>query len=80
MDTDKRMSDKIFDWGDSVRILDAAPQKYYAMGTGSVCAIRVIETKDVSEEFDEPIGSILYLVEGSDGLSLEIPERFLEAI
>ena len=74
------MSEKIFDWGDSVRILDIAPQKYYAMRTGSVCGIRVIETKNMSEKFDEPVGSTLYLVEGSDGFSLEIPERFLEAI
>jgi len=79
MATDQTVSYK-FVWGDSVKIIESAPKKYLEVELGSVCAIRLIETEFVSTEFGEPIGSILYLIEGSDGEAIEIPERFLIAI
>ena len=38
-----------------------------------------IDTEGVAKEFGEPIGAVLYLVEGSAGEAIEIPERFLVA-
>jgi len=68
-----------FDWGEPVKVFDNAPEKYLAVGQGSVCGIRQIDTEAVATDFNEPIGTILYLVEGSSGEAIEIPERFLVA-
>lgn len=75
MVTDKPMSDR-FSWGEGVRIVDTAPQKYQGIGIGSVCGIRSIETEDVAKTFDEPVGSVLYLVEAPDGQAIEVPGVF----
>lgn len=79
MATNNSVSQKFY-WGDSVRILKSAPSKYRQFAVGSICGIRLIETERVSQELQEPIGTVLYLVEGSDGQSLEVPEQYLEAI
>jgi hypothetical protein len=68
-----------FDWGEPVKITDNAPEKYLAVAQGSVCGIRQIDTEGVAKDFGEPIGTVLYLVEGSAGEAIEIPERFLVA-
>ena len=80
MVTDKRMIEERFGWGEGVRVVDTAPQKYQGMETGSVCGMRSIETEDVAEEFGEPTGSMLYLMEDPNGYAIEIPGRFLEPI
>jgi len=79
MAADKIMSYK-FDWGDAVRVVDNAPQRYLLIDQGSVCGIRIIDTEAVAEDFCEPIGSALYLVEAGNGEAIEIPERFLEIL
>lgn len=66
-----------FSWGAPVRVIDDAPQKYLVIKKGSVCGIREIEAENVAENFDEPIGTVLYLVEFSSGDAIEVPERFL---
>ncbi len=76
MATDKTVSYK-FDWGEPVKVIDSAPEKYLAVGQGSVCGIRQIDTVTVATEFGEPVGTVLYLVEGSTGDAIEIPEQFL---
>jgi len=79
MATDQTMIYK-FNWGEPVKVIDCAPEKYLSVGQGSVCGIRKIENKSVASEFNEPIGTVLYLVEGSTGEAIEIPERFLVAL
>lgn len=79
MATDNPVSHK-FNWGDSVRVLKGAPSIYRQFEVGSICGIRLIETEENSRQLQQPIGTVLYLVEGGDGESLEVPEQYLEAI
>lgn len=67
----------IFDWGHSVKITNKAPEKYRDMEYGDICGIRIIETEKTANQFNEPIGTILYMIESKDGVTLEIPEKFL---
>jgi hypothetical protein len=66
-----------FNWGDSVKVASSAPRKYLSICEGSVCGIRQIDNKLVAADFEESVGSVLYLVESSTGEAIEIPERFL---
>ena len=76
MATDQPVSYK-FEWGEPVKIIDGSPDKYLEIGQGSVCGIRQIETEVVSKDFNEPIGTVLYLIESSNGEAIEIPEKYL---
>ncbi|MEJ2419123.1 MAG: hypothetical protein P8Y45_19785 [Exilibacterium sp.] len=78
MATNQTVSYK-FDWGEPVKIIGGSPQKYLDIAQGSVCGIRKIETEVVSKDFNEPIGTVLYLVEASNGEAIEIPEKYLSA-
>lgn len=69
-----------FNWGDCVNVMSSTPKKYSAIGVGSVCGIRVIETQEIADLFSQPIGSIVYLVEGPEGEAVEIPSCFLEKL
>ncbi len=69
-----------FDWEDSVQVIDSAPEKYFVLGQGSVCGIRQIDTETIANDFGEPKGTVLYLVENAFGEAVEIPERFLVAL
>lgn len=69
-----------FTWGAPVRVIDDAPQNYLVIKKGSVCGIREIEAENVAENFDEPVGTVLYLVECPDGDAIEVPEHFLAGL
>ena len=71
------MKDFGYDWGESLKVLQSAPARYRIFEAGSVCGIRVIENASTAEQFREPIGTVLYLVEGAAGDAIEIPERYL---
>jgi len=64
-------------WGDAVCLKDTAPSLLGEYRVGSICGIRMVETESVSLQLGEPIGTVMYLVESSDGKAVEIPERFL---
>jgi len=64
-------------WGDAVIVKENAPEKYYPSAVGSICGIRTIETCEESEEFCCSMGENIYLVEFSNGYSVEIPGIFL---
>ncbi len=67
-----------FTWGDAVDIVTGAPEKYSKIGSeGDVVGFRTLNTTESSQQFQEPIGTIVYLVEGSNGYALEIPENYL---
>jgi hypothetical protein len=46
----------------------------------AVCAITEIENETQSKEFNAKIGSKVYLIEFGDGVSIEIPEAWIEAV
>lgn len=69
-----------FTWGDSVHVVDTAPEKYLIVGDGCICGIRSIEDNATATSFGEPVGVLLYLVEGVDGEAIEIPEHLLEPL
>jgi len=74
-------SDKIlnssFNWGDPVMIKQTAPECYKPGSIGSICGIRTINSLDIAQQFNQAMNSELYLIEFSDGKSLEIPKAFL---
>lgn len=69
---------EILVWGNYVRIKAGAPQKYRIMKRGIICGQRVIKDIDTAMELEEPVGTVMYLVESSDGDSIEIPQIYLE--
>ncbi len=70
--------DPILSWGDTILVRHNAPKRYKPGQIGCICGIRNIESAQVSEAFDQPMQSILYLVEFSNGEALEIPKLFVE--
>lgn len=72
------MSIMKLDWGDSVIITANAPTRYKINTKGSICGFRVVESETVAEKFGVPIGTLMCLVEGRDGVAVEIPEIYLD--
>ncbi len=68
-----------FTWGDTVRVATGALQAWRPGAIAEVVGFREVDTPAVALELDAAIGSTLYLVEFSDGSSLEIPEAAIEA-
>ena len=66
-----------FDYGDIVTIKSTAPQNYRPGSKGCICGIRVVDSNQISLQFNQPIDSEIYLIEFSDGESIEIPKVFL---
>lgn len=77
MVTDKSLNDS-FSWGDEVQIKSSAPLQFNPNAYGSVCGLRSIESESIANQFLQPIGTNLYLVEFSNGKAIEIPEIFLK--
>lgn len=67
-----------FSWGDSVRVKRDAPGNFANFEFASVCGIRTVDDAKVAEEFGVPMHTVLYIVEFSNGSSIEIPENYLE--
>ena len=62
-----------FDWGAAVKLKEAAPGAY-RVRQGSVCGFRTVDSAELAQSLDVPLGTVLVLVEGGDGLAAEIPE------
>ncbi len=75
-----KILDLSFNWGDSVIVKKIAPDFYNPGLKGSICGIRTIDLLQTANEFDQEIASELYLVEFSDGETIEIPKVFLEIL
>ena len=67
-----------FEMGDTVRIIDNVPKKYARRKFGYICSNKIIEDIETSTKLSEPIGTLIYLVESSDGYTTEIPGKYLE--
>ncbi len=64
--------------GDTVRIRENVPKKYARRKFGYICSKTIIEDNETANKLSEPLGTIVYLVESSDGYLTEIPEQYLE--
>lgn len=69
-----------FNWGDVVMVKLIAPERYKPGFRGCICGIRNIDSLETALEFDQKIGSKLYLIEFANGEALEIPSFFLNLI
>jgi hypothetical protein len=68
-----------FTWGDAIHILASSPH-YFTGKYGSICGISKIDTQELASNFNEKIGTYIYVVEFNDGVEIEIPEHFLEKV
>ena len=66
-------------WGESVRVKLGAPAAMRPGTLASVCGIDEIRNEVRSTALEAPIGSAVYLIEFSDGVSVELPEAWLES-
>lgn len=72
--------DANFTWGDAVVIKDNAPKCYSPGSPGCICGIRTVDSLLIAAEFHQPLHSELFLVELSNGSTLEVPKLFLELL
>lgn len=79
MDTSEQLIYK-YDWGAPVNVSACAPNKYLSVTQGSICGFRVLDTESSAGDFGEPVGTVLYLVEGGEGDAIEIPEQYLSTL
>ena len=66
-----------FTWGDAVHVRLDAPSHLRPGAAGDICGFRTVESEEAAQEFGVDLSSILYIIEYSDGSSLEIPEKYL---
>lgn len=76
MDSNKSI-DSSFDYGDAIVVKKHAPLSYKPGLSGCICGIRMIDSDEVAQQFNQKSGSELYLVEFEDGESLDIPKIHL---
>jgi hypothetical protein len=67
-------------YGDTVRIAADAPERYCPDAMGSACGFRVVASEMESKAAGEPVGTLLWLVEFSDGSAREVPAHYLTRI
>ncbi len=79
MDANKIL-DPYFNYGDTVKIKKNAPIRYKPSSLGSICGIRIIKDSEIADQFHQKIGSELYLIEFTNGETLEIPKIFIDPI
>lgn len=69
-----------FDWGESVEVDERAPSEFSPGKIGEVCGIHKVESHSESSAFNQPIGTVVYTIEFSNGNSAEIPQEFLSEL
>lgn len=67
-------------WGDTVRVKANAPISMRPGAVAEVVGIRDINTPDQAAQFDIPVGATVYLIEFGNGDSMEVADKWLEAI
>lgn len=67
-------------WGDSVRVKAGAPAAMRPGASGAVCSITKIENDDQARAYNAAIGNTVYLIEFGDGVGIEVPENWIEAM
>ena len=74
------MTNHQFNWGESIKIKDSAPQKYSPGKIGSICGITKIDSDFLSDKYTSAKGEWIYTVEYIGGTDKEIPECFIESL
>lgn len=67
-----------FDWGETVKIKDTAPNIFRPGEIVSICGMTKIDSMKLSDKYDSHIGEWVYTIEYLGGSDIEIPERYLE--
>jgi hypothetical protein len=65
-------------WGDTVLVSQQAPRRLRPGELAEIVGIRHINSPNQADQFAAPIGTRVYLVEFSDGIALEVPEKWIE--
>ncbi len=68
----------MFDYGDNIRIIINAPERFKPGEFGSIVGIVGIENEYLSEKYDIKIGIKCYYIEFIAGSDLLVPEEYLE--
>lgn len=66
-----------FDWNEAVLVADHAPSKFGPSKIGAVVGMRSVENEIHASAAGFPIGTVLYMVEFSDGSMVEVPATLL---
>ena len=74
----KKALSKKFDYGDAVKVSEAAPETFFPAQVGDVCGIDQIYTLEDADENQCNIGSWIYTIEFPNGSSMQIPECYLQ--
>ena len=67
-----------FNWGDSVKVKNSAPQEFEPDSIGSICGMTQIDSNNAIKDLERNLTKIVYLVEFKDGHTIEIPEDYLD--
>lgn len=68
----------LFKYGDVVEVIGNTSKKpTYPQNQGSICGISHIASEKRAQELSVPHGSAIYLIEFSDGSTIEVPESLL---
>jgi len=67
-------------WGDTVRITTSADIKNRQGSLGEVCGIAEVVTEKHARVVGCSVGTTVYLIEFSDGVSVEAPGEWLEKV
>ena len=65
-------------YGDTVIVTNGASQHYRPGVIAEVCGIRTMTTEIEARAVHEDAGTVMYLIELSDGSSLEVPEKYFQ--
>ncbi len=66
-----------FDWNEAVVIADHAPAKFGPSKIAAVVGMRVVENETQASASGFLVGTVLYLLEFSDGSMIELPPSLL---
>ena len=66
------------EYGEAVKILKNAPEKYHPSEIGFICGMIDIDSEEAAIAYDCVGSNWLYTVELLGGNSLQIPEKYLE--
>lgn len=67
-----------FDYGESIKISNEAPDKYHPSEIGFICGMIDIDSQEAAIAYNCIGSNWLYTVELLNGSSLQIPEKYLE--
>lgn len=67
-------------WGDSVRVVESAPNVGWRNTVAEIVGMRTIENEADGEALHAKVGAIVYLIERADGESIEILEDWIEEL